>query len=83
MKRKIVGYTTKRSIKHGSALTTCTACSVDGRSGNPKKGGDPDRLIQPLIQEKRHASSGKVEEKEFIIHSTSWRYTRPGKVTLT
>ena len=48
-----------------------------------KKGGDPDRLIQSLIQEKRHVSSGKVEEKEFIVHSTSWRYTRPGKVMLT
>ena len=48
-----------------------------------KKGGDPDRMIQSLIQEKRRASSGKVEKKEFVVHSTSWRYTWPDKVILT
>ena len=48
-----------------------------------KKGGDPARIIQSLIQEKRRASSGKVEKKEFIVHSTSWRYARAGKVMLT
>jgi hypothetical protein len=48
-----------------------------------KKGGDPAGIIQSLIQEKRRASSGKVEKKEFIVHSTSWRYARPGKVMLT
>jgi hypothetical protein len=48
-----------------------------------RKGGDPDRMIRSLIQEKRRASSGKVEEKEFIVHSTSWRYARPDKVMLT
>jgi hypothetical protein len=48
-----------------------------------KKGGDPNRMIKSLIQEKRRASSGKVEQKEFIIHSTSWRYMQPGKVILT
>ena len=47
------------------------------------RGGSPDQLIQNLIQEKRRSASGKVEKKEFIIHSTSWRYERPGKVILT
>jgi hypothetical protein len=48
-----------------------------------KKGGDPDHMIQSLIQENHRASSGKVEKKEFIVHSTSWRYARPNKVMLT
>ena len=48
-----------------------------------KKGGDPDRMIQSLIEEKRRDSSGKVEKKEFVVHSTSWRYARPNKVMLT
>lgn len=48
-----------------------------------RKGSDPDRIILSLIQQKRHLSSLEVEEKEFIIHSTSWRYERPGKVVLT
>jgi hypothetical protein len=48
-----------------------------------KKGGDPDSVIQSLIEEKHRASSGKVEKKEFVVHSTSWRYTRPDKVMLT
>lgn len=50
-----------------------------------QKGGDPDRLIQSLIQEKRRApaGSGKVEKKEFVVHSTSWRYMQPSKVVLT
>ena len=48
-----------------------------------KKGGDPDRKIQSLIQEKRQVSSDKVEEKEFIIHSTSWRHEQPNKIVLT
>jgi hypothetical protein len=48
-----------------------------------KRGSNPDKLIQSLIQEKRNNSSGDVEEKEFIVHSTSWRYTKPDKVILT
>ena len=48
-----------------------------------KKGGDPNSVIASLIQEKRTTSSGKVEEKEFLIHSTSWRYTKPDKIMLT
>ena len=40
-------------------------------------------MIRTLIHEKRRASSGKVEEKEFIVHSTSWRYAKLGKVILT
>jgi hypothetical protein len=53
------------------------------QSNLSRKGGDPDRMIQSLIQEKRRADSGEVEEKEFIVHSTSWRYTKPDKVMLT
>jgi hypothetical protein len=48
-----------------------------------RKGGDPDRMIQSLIQEKRHTETDEVEEKEFIVHSTSWRYAKPDKVMLT
>ena len=48
-----------------------------------KKGGDPDRLLQDLIQEKRDLISGRVEKKEFVVHSTSWRYDRPKKIMLT
>jgi hypothetical protein len=48
-----------------------------------RKGRDPDRVILSLIQQKRHLASQEVEEKEFVIHSTSWRYERPSKVLLT
>jgi hypothetical protein len=48
-----------------------------------KKGANPDKIIQSLIQEKRDDASGEVEEREFIVHSTSWRYTTPDKVMLT
>ena len=48
-----------------------------------RKGGDPDHSIQSLLWEKRRADSGEVEEKEFIVHSTSWRYAKPDKVILT
>ena len=48
-----------------------------------RKGSDPDRMIQSLIQEKRRAESGQVEQQEFVVHSTSWRYARPDKVLLT
>lgn len=48
-----------------------------------RRGADPDRLIRSLIHEKRRASSGKVEEQEFIVHSTSWRYAKPNRVILT
>ena len=48
-----------------------------------RRGGDPDRMIRSLLHEKRRASSGKVQEKEFIVHSTSWRYAQPNKIILT
>lgn len=48
-----------------------------------RRGGNPDAMIRSLIQEKRHTEEGKVEEKEFIVHSTSWRYEQPAKVILT
>ena len=53
------------------------------RANLSRKGGDPDRMIHSLIQEKRSGSSGAEEAKEFIVHSTSWRYMRPDKVMLT
>lgn len=43
------------------------------------KGGDPTTLIESLMQYKLQDST----QKEFIVHSTSWRYTAPGKVILT
>jgi len=48
-----------------------------------RKGSNPDRVIRAVIQEKRRNASGKVEEHEFIVHSTSWRYAQPDKVMLT
>ena len=48
-----------------------------------KQGGDPDRRIQSLIQEKSHDSADEAEENEFLIHSTSWRYEKPSTVMLT
>jgi hypothetical protein len=48
-----------------------------------RKDRDPDRIILSLIQQKRHLPSQEVREEEFIVHSTSWRYERPGKVLLT
>jgi hypothetical protein len=50
-----------------------------------RKGVDPDHLIESLIQQDASGSAGseKEESREFLIHSTSWRYTPPGKVLLT
>lgn len=48
-----------------------------------QKGGDPDAKIQSLICEKHRAETGDVEEQEFVVHSTSWRYAQPDKVMLT
>lgn len=48
-----------------------------------KKGGNPDAIIQSLIREKRRSDSGKVDEQEFIVHSTSWRYEQRGRIMLT
>jgi hypothetical protein len=48
-----------------------------------RKGGDPDAMIRSLIHEKRQTDSGEIEEQEFIVHSTSWRYTKPDKIMLT
>lgn len=47
------------------------------------KEGDPNHRIRSFIQEKRRAESGEVEEQEFLVHSTSWRYEQPDKVLLT
>ena len=48
-----------------------------------KKGTDPNKTIESLIQEKRRDEAGEVQKQEFIVHSTSWRYEQPGKVILT
>jgi hypothetical protein len=48
-----------------------------------KRGGNPDAMIRSMIREKREVDSGKVREQEFIVHSTSWRYERSGKIMLT
>jgi hypothetical protein len=46
-----------------------------------REGSDPDKLIWSHI---RHGKQDKpTEEHEFIVHSTSWRYERQGKVLLT
>ena len=47
-----------------------------------EKGDDPNHIIHSLIQHKYHTSAGEIEE-EFIIHSTSWRYSPPDQVILT
>jgi hypothetical protein len=44
-----------------------------------KRGGDPTTLIESFMQYKLHDST----QKEFVVHSTSWRYARPDKVILT
>jgi len=46
-----------------------------------RKGSDPDKLIWSRIRQEPRNSA--AEEQEFIVHSTSWRYERPGKVILT
>lgn len=50
-----------------------------------RKGGDPDRIIRSLIWQKRRApaEAKEIEDQEFLIHSTSWRYEKPDKVILT
>ena len=50
-----------------------------------RKGGEPNVMIQSLILEKRDDAegSGKIEKREFVVHSTSWRYMKPSKVVLT
>ena len=59
-----------------------TVCYQRKQVNLSKKGGDPDLLIQSLIQQKLQTSAGEVQE-EFVVHSTSWRYTPPGKILLT
>jgi len=44
---------------------------------------NPDKVIESLIQEKRQTETGEVEQRGFIVHSTSWRYEPKGKVLLT
>jgi hypothetical protein len=48
-----------------------------------RRGGNPDAAIRSLIHEKRRMQTGDIEEQEFIVHSTSWRYEQPGKIILT
>ena len=46
-----------------------------------RKGSDPDELIWSHIRQEH--CDGPENEQEFIVHSTSWRYERPGKIILT
>jgi hypothetical protein len=46
-----------------------------------RKGSDPDKLIWSNIRQEQ--KDIPEEEQEFVVHSTSWRYERPGKVLLT
>jgi len=46
-----------------------------------RKGSDPDSMIWSYIRQKR--GDDAEGEQEFIVHSTSWRYERPGKILLT
>ena len=46
-----------------------------------RKGSDPDKLIWSLIRQGH--GEPQTTEHEFLIHSTSWRYERPGKIILT
>ena len=48
-----------------------------------RKGGDPDELIWSRIRQEHPEPHDEEEEHEFIVHSTSWRYERPGKIVLT
>ena len=45
-------------------------------------GQDPEHIIHSLIMRKYHTSAREIEA-EFIIHSTSWRYSPPDQVILT
>jgi hypothetical protein len=46
-----------------------------------RKGSDPDQLIWSHIRQEPQGSA--AQEHEFIVHSTSWRYERSGKIILT
>jgi hypothetical protein len=46
-----------------------------------QKGSNPDKLIWSRIRQEPRDSA--AEEHEFVVHSTSWRYERPGMVILT
>jgi hypothetical protein len=48
-----------------------------------RRESDPDRLIWSLIRQKGRSDAGQAEEEEFVVHSTSWRYEKPGKILLT
>lgn len=48
-----------------------------------RKGSDPDALIWSRIRQGHSDPHPQDEEHEFIVHSTSWRCERPGKIILT
>lgn len=48
-----------------------------------RRGSDPDKLIWSLIRQEHGEPQTTEHEHEFLIHSTSWRYERPGKIILT
>jgi hypothetical protein len=47
-----------------------------------RKGSDPNALIEALMQQKLQTSTGEMK-REFVVHSTSWRYAAPGRIILT
>ena len=48
-----------------------------------RNGGDPYQLIRSLIRERHPGVTGRITERDFIVHSTSWRYEEPDKILLT
>jgi hypothetical protein len=47
-----------------------------------KKGADPDALVQSLTRNQFHTSKISAA-REFVVHSTSWRYVSTGRIVLT
>lgn len=48
-----------------------------------RKDGDPDARVQSIIHQKYRRQAEDIKEHEFIVHSTSWRYSKPNKIMLT
>ncbi len=43
---------------------------------------DPESVIHSLLHQTLDTSDGEIQ-REFVVHSTSWRYAKPGRVILT
>jgi hypothetical protein len=46
-----------------------------------KKGVDPDALVRKMIRQQLPADNKTAQE--FVVHSTSWRYSAPRRIVLT